>query len=137
MNKFKKQILSFVILLVIFAAPVMVFAQLDGNTDTETQYFPDSETIDLVSSDEDSLTETVIKIINAVLGILGLIAVIIILIGGFKWMVANGSEERVKDAKDTIKYGLIGLSIILLAYIIVQVVMSAVVKLGTGQVDEL
>jgi len=55
--------------------------------------------------------EAAANIINLVLGFLGLIAVIIILIGGFKWMTAGGNEEKVGEAKKLLIAGLIGSTI--------------------------
>ncbi len=63
----------------------------------------------------DPITMTT-NVINLVLGLLGLIAVVIILIGGFKWMTAGGNEDRVGEAKKMITQGLIGLVIILAAW---------------------
>ncbi len=63
-----------------------------------------------------SLDSAVVRLINVALGFLGLIAVIIILIGGFKWMTAGGNEEQVGDARKTIFAGIIGLAIILFAW---------------------
>ena len=55
----------------------------------------------------------VINVINWVLGILALIAVILILVGGFRWMTAGGNEEKVESAKKTLYAAIIGLVIIL------------------------
>lgn len=57
--------------------------------------------------------ELVINIINWTLGILALIAVILILVGGFRWMTAGGNEEKVESAKKTLYAAIIGLVIIL------------------------
>jgi hypothetical protein len=65
------------------------------------------------------LKATVIKIIQWVLGLLGLIAVIMILIGGFQWMTAGGNEEKVASAKKIISAAVIGLIVVLLAWAIV------------------
>ena len=67
---------------------------------------------------------TVAKIINAALGLLGIIAVVIILIGGFKWMTAGGNEEKVGEAKKLIGAGVIGLVIIITAYAIAAFVIN-------------
>jgi hypothetical protein len=64
----------------------------------------------------------VFKIIRYLLGFLGVVAVIILIYGGFLWMTAKGDEERVRKAKKTIINGLIGLIIILLSYAIVSFV---------------
>lgn len=55
----------------------------------------------------------VISIINWTLGLLALIAVILILIGGFRWMTAGGNEEKIESAKKTLYAAIIGLVIIL------------------------
>jgi len=63
-------------------------------------------------------------IINIILGLLGVIAVIFIVLGGFKWMTAGGSDEKIKDAKKMIGQGIVGLVIILAAYAIAKFVMD-------------
>jgi len=70
----------------------------------------------------------VFKAIQFVLAFLGVVAVVVIIIGGFMWMTAGGDTEKVGKAKKTLIQGLIGLIIILLAYAIA----SFVVKLITG-----
>lgn len=70
------------------------------------------------------LKQTAVNIVNLVLGFLGLIAVVIILIGGFKWMTAGGNDEKVGEAKKLLIAGLIGLVIILLAWGIATWVIS-------------
>ncbi|MFW5888708.1 MAG: hypothetical protein ACOCVY_03255, partial [Patescibacteria group bacterium] len=49
-------------------------------------------------------------------GFLGILAVVIILIGGFKWMTAAGNEDKVGEAKKIIVAGVIGLVIILASW---------------------
>ncbi len=71
-----------------------------------------------------SLPVTVASLINSALSILGIVAVVIILAGGFMWMTAAGSDEKVKKAQGLIKSGVIGLAIILSAYAIATFVIS-------------
>ncbi|MFA5076044.1 MAG: hypothetical protein WC480_01355 [Patescibacteria group bacterium] len=71
---------------------------------------------------------TVSRIINVALGLLGVIAVVIILVGGFKWMTAGGNEEKVTEAKKLIAAGVIGLAIILTAYAIAAFVINSLLK---------
>ena len=61
-------------------------------------------------------TNVLVSGINIVLGVLALIAVIMILIGGFKWMTAGGNEEKVEGAKKLLIAAIIGLVIILAAW---------------------
>ncbi|HTK04595.1 MAG TPA: hypothetical protein VL500_03360 [Candidatus Eisenbacteria bacterium] len=71
---------------------------------------------------------TVSNVIKAFMGLLGIVAVIIILLGGFKWMTAGGNEEKVSEAKKLIISGIIGLVIILSAYAIAQFVVGAIIN---------
>jgi hypothetical protein len=73
------------------------------------------------------LRQTIAGIINVVMGFLGIVAVVIILIGGFIWMTAGGNEEKVKKAKALIFQGIIGLVIILASYAIATFVISSLV----------
>ncbi|NQT49430.1 hypothetical protein HQ571_01920 [Candidatus Kuenenbacteria bacterium] len=72
------------------------------------------------------------KLINVALGFLGVIAVIIVLIGGFKYMTAGGSEEKAGDARKYIISGIIGLAIILAAYAITTFVISQLMNATTA-----
>lgn len=71
---------------------------------------------------------TVASIINVLLGLLGIIAVGIILIGGFKWMTAMGNTENVDKAKKLIFQGIIGLVIVLSAYAIANFVLTSILS---------
>ena len=73
---------------------------------------------------KDTLWANIQTIINAVIGILGLICVIIMIIGGVQYMTSSGDAGKVKKAKDTILYGLIGLVICVLAFAIVNFVLA-------------
>ena len=68
--------------------------------------------------------EIAASIINVILGFLGIVAVIIILLGGFKWMTAGGNEDKVGEAKKLITAGIIGLVIILGAFSIATFVLN-------------
>ena len=63
-------------------------------------------------------------VINIILGFLGIIAVVIILLGGFKWMTAGGNEDKVGEAKKLITAGIIGLVIILASFGIATFVLT-------------
>lgn len=74
---------------------------------------------------------TVASIINVALGLLGIVAVVIVLIGGFKWMTAGGEQGKVDEAKKLITSGIIGLAIIVSAYAIAQFVVDSLMR-ATG-----
>lgn len=57
-------------------------------------------------------------IIRTLLGFLGLLAVIFILIGGFKWMTSQGNQSKVDEAQKLMVAGVVGLLIVLAAFAI-------------------
>lgn len=76
---------------------------------------------------------TVARIIRAALGFLGVVAVVMILYGGFIYMTAGGNEEKVSEAKKILINGAIGLVIILSAFSIASFIMSKLVGATTGR----
>ncbi len=74
---------------------------------------------------------TVARIIRVAMGLLGIIAVVIVLIGGFTWMTAGGNDEKVGEAKKWIFSGIIGLAIILSAYGIASFVINQLITATT------
>jgi hypothetical protein len=75
---------------------------------------------------------TIARIIRTAMGLLGIVAVVIILIGGFKWMTAGGNEEQTGEAKQWIFSGIIGLAIILSAYALASYIITNLVGATTG-----
>lgn len=78
------------------------------------------------------LQNTIGSLIKVALGFLGVVAVVIILLGGFKWMTASGNDEKVDEAKRLIIAGIVGLAIILSAYAIAGFAIRSIVD-ATGE----
>ena len=76
--------------------------------------------------------QIVVDIIKIVLGFLGILAVIIILFAGFKWMTAGGNEENITSAKQMLIAGIIGLVIILSSYALATFIINQIVASTTG-----
>ena len=74
------------------------------------------------------LDTSIINIINAVIGVLGLVCVVVMIIGGVNYMTSSGDAGKVKKAKDTILYGLIGLIVCVLAFAIVNFVITNIIQ---------
>ena len=75
-------------------------------------------------NNQDSLMSSLNTIINVAIGIIGFVAVAVIILGGFKYMTSSGDSNKVTSAKNTIMYGVIGLVIAILAFAIVNFVLS-------------
>lgn len=71
-----------------------------------------------------TLTDLITSIIGIVMSFLGVIAVLIMLWGGFIWMTAGGEQDKVDKAKKLIISGIIGLVIIFAAYAIASFVIA-------------
>jgi hypothetical protein len=74
-----------------------------------------------------SLTATmlIIYIINILLAVVGLVAVLYVIIGGFRYVTAHGNEEQAEAAKLTITHAIIGIVIVILSFVIVRVIANA------------
>lgn len=82
------------------------------------------------------LTEVLINIITGFVGILGIVAVIFVVVGGVNYMTSAGDAGKLKKAKDTILYAIIGLIISVLAFAIVNFVIRGIINNdGSGSSD--
>ena len=68
----------------------------------------------------------VFKISNTLLYAIGIVAVVMLVYGGFRYIISGGDSKKVTDAKNTILYAIIGLIIALLSYAIINFVINAV-----------
>ncbi len=73
----------------------------------------------------------IMAIINVLLGFLGIVAIIIILYGGFTWLTSAGAEDKISQAKKIISSGIIGLIIIFISYAIATFVIESLIT-ATG-----
>lgn len=96
------------------ASAVNVFDQCGSNADAAV----------CKAQSEDSATSMITIVINTLLFIIGIIAVIMIIVGGIRYTVSNGNASSTKEAKDTILYAVIGLIIAMMAYAIVNFVVG-------------
>lgn len=63
------------------------------------------------------------KVVQLLAILIGIVAVIMVIIGGFKYVMSSGNPESINSAKNTILYAIIGLVVAVLAqYIIIFVI---------------
>ena len=120
MKLFRNIFLSIVALVSLFAfSPVALATAGDPyGTDPLTE-------VNLPQADED-IRVIIVRLINLALSFLGLVSVILILWGGFKWMTAGGNDEQVGEAKKIIIAAVIGLAIIISAWAITRFFTAAI-----------
>lgn len=66
------------------------------------------------------------RVINLMLFIIGILAIFMIIYGGIRYVLSGGDNTKVKDAKNTILYAIVGLVVALLGYAIVNWIVSVI-----------
>ena len=72
----------------------------------------------------ESLTSIVGTVINTMLFIVGILSVIMIIYAGIRFITANGNAQQVSTAKNILIYSIVGLVISIIAYAVVNWVIS-------------
>ena len=88
--------------------------------------------IDPAHKGDDLISDTN-KIINVVIGVLGVVAVVVVIYGGFLFLTAQGDPGKIKKGKDSITWGIIGLIIALLSWSIINFVLSTTMSAPAAQ----
>ena len=72
------------------------------------------------------------RVINIFLYIVGVVSVIMLIYGGFRYVISGGQKEAITSAKNTILYAIVGLLIAIFAYAIIRFVLGAALGLDGG-----
>ena len=98
-----------------------------------TKTFAQSGTVDSgvkavtpAGTSSNTLQDYITIVINVLLGLIGVVAVIMLIIGGFRYVLSQGDEKATKGAKDTILFAIIGIVVAILAFAIVNFVIGAI-----------
>ncbi|OGL32235.1 hypothetical protein A3F64_01530 [Candidatus Saccharibacteria bacterium RIFCSPHIGHO2_12_FULL_42_8] len=70
------------------------------------------------------IKSTIRDVINIMLFLIGMIAVLMIVIAGFRFVTSNGDSNTVSSAKNTIIYAVIGIVVAVMAYAIVNFILD-------------
>jgi cytochrome bd-type quinol oxidase subunit 2 len=134
-KKIKTLILS-LSLVFAFAAPVLVVGSASaadiqnslcsGASSLQVSTSPNPSTSCQSSTGEgvSKFNTLLTDIINVFSVIVGIVAVIMIIYAGFRYITSGGASDKVGNAKNTILYALIGLVIVALAQLIVKFVLN-------------
>jgi len=80
------------------------------------------------SSDRQGIDGIFQSIAAIIIVLVGIVAVVMIILGGIQYSTSQGDPGKVKKAKDTIMYGIIGLIVAILAFAIVTFVLNNVFR---------
>lgn len=111
--------------LFVFATPVYVSAQSQDDINQRARGQA-CDAIGSCSGGEAAISEVVKTVINILSAIGGIIAVILIIIGGVKYMTSGGDSNSAANARNTIIYAIVGLIIVVFAQVIVRFVLQQI-----------
>jgi hypothetical protein len=83
------------------------------------------------SNPSEKLNALIATIINIFSVVVGVVAVIMIIFGGFRYITSGGDSGNVTNAKNTILYAIVGLIIVALAQFIVKFVLNKATAVGS------
>lgn len=126
MKKIAKYLLSLVFVLSLAAIPAASFALTEAQVGIDSGSAPTA-----LGLGAKTPVQTATSLINTAMVFLGLIAVGIVLLAGFKWMTAGGNEDKVGEAKKLMASGVIGLIILLSAWGIAKYVIQTAMTVTT------
>lgn len=71
------------------------------------------------------------QIINSILGLVGSVALVMFIWGGFQWMTAAGNSDKIEKGRATLMWAALGLVIIFSSYALVSYLIKDVIKGGS------
>ena len=71
------------------------------------------------------------RAINIMLFAVGVLSVVMLIFGGFRYVISGGKKESVTNAKNTILYAIVGLLVSVFAYAIINFILGAALSGGS------
>jgi len=102
-------------LLIIYTSPIL--AKIDPPVNSNNNPLPTK-----------TLPEIIYSISNSLTLLVGVIAILFIIIGGFQYITSAGNPDNIGKAKNTILYGIIGIIVVLCAWLIVKFVINSLIQ---------
>ena len=134
-HKIKMTLLALTSLFALSAPVVVAGSAIAATTPTIQECLSQGATLDLTTQkcvkdkddQGDTLQDFIARVLNILSLIVGVVAVIMIIVGGFRYVASGGKQESVAAAKNTILYALIGLVIVALAQVVVRFILQRTV----------
>ena len=120
----KKFLIAALVSLGIVVTPLAMDAPVFANAKSEVT----SGVSSVNDGNSTDLPSFITNIVNILLFLAGAVAVIVIIIGGIRYVMSGGDAGQVQSAKNTILYAVIGLIVVIMAYAIVNFVVTNVAK---------
>lgn len=116
--KFLRSIVTTIILF----SPLLVQAQATSTSSTSGKVVKLKNPL---GAGVESVPQVVNNVLRAALGIVGAVALLMFVYGGFLWLTSGGSTDRVKRGKDVMVWAAIGLAIVFASATLVSFVLGA------------
>lgn len=119
-------------------SPTIVFAAgSTGYADVCSQDVPQGvkDAAGCPGNSNSDLPTVIQNILNAIIGVAGLISVVYIVVGGIQYMTSSGDSNKTEKAKKTILYALIGLIVCALSFAIVNFTISRILYNNSSSND--
>lgn len=134
-NKLRSKIAAVVVGAALFAVPVAVApaahaADINTGLKCGGSLSLSSTCNDTTATGAAKANDLVTKVVDIFSVVVGLVSVIMIIFGGFRYITSAGDSTKITAAKNTIVYAVIGLVIVAIAQFIVQFVLQKVTSLN-------
>ncbi len=130
MKKIISVVLGLVMMVSFFVAVLPAYAEdcppnSSNPTDIETICNPSSQFFIDFGHGNNNFGYLLLYVVEALLGLVGLVSIAFIILGGFQYVTSRGNEEQAETGKKSLTNAIIGLAIVIMSYIIVVVVINA------------
>jgi len=100
-------------------------ASFKGDACAAVNVLNNSKSTTCSSNGESALSRILKLVLNVLSFLVGITAIIMIIIGGFKFITSNGDSNNISAARNTILYAVIGLIIVAAAQVMVHFVLAS------------
>ena len=127
--KFAKLLIIPLLMFCVTCATVTPIAQVSASSNICNLNVPeDIKRASGCNGEGDKLPSTITNILYGIIGVSSFVAVVFVVVGGVQYMTSAGDTQKTEKGKRTIIYALIGMAVCVLAFAIVNFVITNVIK---------
>lgn len=109
---------------IVLAGNTIVATALTGRASAAVSGVQEGANAAQGSDQESDLVANIKTVTDTMLFVIGVVAVIMLIVGGFRYIFSGGNSQNTTAAKDTILYAVVGIVVALLAYALVNFVLG-------------